>query len=562
LVGTGYFLWDPMRRKTVQLKLASTLPLSSQTCTAAASESIAPESSEARKPTVALTGIWGSFLHTYNWLNTKLGTTTLGQRAYKSEKMRGLLKEFWGQRDVEAADLKSWITTPQDRVMLLTGHRGNSLGPFVRQVVGNQAIYIDVTDMLEAGGSADDGAFVRQLCRAIGYWPPPLADRQLTAVLDLMLPGSGKLSRESEVIGAVQRMFSIVSEALIDWKNRRSPESSDAAAPLFVIDGFSAENKDKRERFFETLVTWAAYVSEAQLGRVLFIADDSFAEPAMLAALGDRPENLDVYTIADADRQCVRRILLNNLGPNAEETLTKGELDAVGGRFRDITALIASANGGMKPKDALRQLIDSSVVTVRTLLIVGQPGAKWTRPQLWRAVRLLASNGDEPVPYDVFLWSVFRGDEAALRSLIHSNLITMVRERQHQEGLPRIEVKVMPASPLYGEVYRELIQNEGLAAVLDLEVAKEDIKRERATCDSYEVELSRLQEVDDVRHFKGRSLQDPNDALRKRKEQLLALILEQHKKLEKYHQARRNAMAVLQRRKEEFDLLKYTELPK
>jgi len=87
---------------------------------------------------------------------------------------------------------------------------------------------------------------------------------------------------------------------------------------------------------------------------------------------------------------------------------------------------------------------------------------------------------------------------------------------------------------------------------LHLEVAKEDIKREQATADVYEAELVRLQEVDDVEHEKGRSLDDPNKALRKRKEQLLRLMLEQHGKLERYHGERRSAQAALARRAEEF----------
>jgi len=64
---------------------------------------------------------------------------------------------------------------------------------------------------------------------------------------------------------------------------------------------------------------------------------------------------------------------------------------------------------------------------VRSLLMTGQPGVKWTRPQLWRAIRLLAiADSNEGVPYDVFLWSVFRGDEAALRSMKESALIHIV----------------------------------------------------------------------------------------------------------------------------------------
>merc|ERR1712032_486942 len=109
---------------------------------------------------------------------------------------------------------------------------------------------------------------------------------------------------------------------------------------------------------------------------------------------------------------------------------------------------------------------------------------------------------------------------------------------------------VSAGSPLFAEVYRRLVRQDGMAAVFDLEVAKEDIKREQVSLDNYEAQLVRLQEVDDVYREKGRRLSDKNEALVARKEQLLTLIQEQHKKLEKFHKHRRDAQAVLALRRE------------
>ena len=57
---------------------------------------------------------------------------------------------------------------------------------------------------------------------------------------------------------------------------------------------------------------------------------------------------------------------------------------------------------------------------------------------------------------------------------------------------------VVLGSPLFGEVYRRLTRHTGLRAIFDLEVAKEDIKREQASVEVLEALLVRLQEVDDV----------------------------------------------------------------
>ena len=98
------------------------------------------------------------------------------------------------------------------------------------------------------------------------------------------------------------------------------------------------------------------------------------------------------------------------------------------------------------------------------------------------------------MPYDVVLWTCFRGDEAALRSMKESNLIA-VNPRRGAE----LRYDVEAGSPLYQEVFRRLVRNEGLAAVLDLEVAKEDVAREQKTIEGYEHELVRLEEILDAR---------------------------------------------------------------
>ena len=96
-------------------------------------------------------------------------------------------------------------------------------------------------DMLEAGGAADDHIFLRLFSRAVGYWPAQGMDRQLSAVLDLMLPGSGKqLSRENELLVAVQRVLFASTQALRAWQRAKE------ATPLVVVTGFTSENKEKR----------------------------------------------------------------------------------------------------------------------------------------------------------------------------------------------------------------------------------------------------------------------------------------------------------------------------
>ncbi|CAK0877798.1 unnamed protein product, partial [Prorocentrum cordatum] len=424
-LGMTYLIWDPLRALSVQLRVAGSL----LHAPGAGPPLGGAEAEGAGADRLRLSGARGWLLHALSgaWMPD-------GWAPYTPSRMRasralgassGILADFWADRPEELSELRHWLTQPQDKLMLLTGCRGNGQEAIVAQLVGGRAVLIDVGEMLEAGGGADDQIFLRIFCKALGYWPAQGMDRQMSALLELMLPGSGKLSRENELIVAVQRILSCVTQALIDWKNRRAlggQQDAAMAAPLFVVSGFTAENRDRREGFFSALVKWGAYMSEAGLARVLFIADSSFAEPAMLGELSNRPERLDVTQLQDADPGSVRQILRRQIGDQGASSLTDAELAAIGGRFRDIASLVNRVRSGDDPKQAVRHLVEAAETTVRTLLMVGQPGVQWTRPQLWRAVRMLESSPGSAgnpgvVPYDVFLWGVFRGDEVALRSM-------------------------------------------------------------------------------------------------------------------------------------------------
>ena len=198
--------------------------------------------------------------------------------------------------------------------------------------------------------------FLRAFSRAVGYWPAQGMDRQLSAVLDLMLPGSGKqLSRENELLVAVQRVLFATTQALRSWKARRSSHTFHFdATPLILVSGFTSENKDRRPGFFEALVSWAAYVTEAKLARVVFVADSSFGEASILGHLKDRPERLSVFQVQDVQEACVRNILKQHLGDLDISDISDQQLRAIGGRYMDISAMLGHMRHGVAASEAVR----------------------------------------------------------------------------------------------------------------------------------------------------------------------------------------------------------------
>eukprot|EP00930_Biecheleria_cincta_P085924 TRINITY_DN75289_c0_g1_i1.p1 TRINITY_DN75289_c0_g1~~TRINITY_DN75289_c0_g1_i1.p1 ORF type:complete len:846 (+),score=119.86 TRINITY_DN75289_c0_g1_i1:41-2578(+) len=533
MFATTYFVWDPLRNFCVYLRISSLYWLNLHTS----------QHEHSQLVFFRLRSVLHDVMS--RWHDSYSQLAALAKR---HGRQGSLFESFWLERAEEVGDVSDWLQQPAGRVMLLTGHRGNALDSMARKLLRGRALEINVGDMLSAGGAADDYLFMRGLCRALGYWPAQGMDRQLSAVLDLMVPGSSKqLSHDNEVLAAVQRVLFSATLAVAAWQSRSNHAGAGEIVPTILVTGFTSDNKDRRPGFFEALVKWAAYLSESKLARVVFVADSSFGEPAILANLQDRPERLSVIQLQDAEVSTVKRILNRHLGEGRGNSLTQAQLKAIGGNYGDISALVAQLEHGVSAQDAVRRLVESAEMTVRRLLLTGQPGAAWTRPQLWRAIRIISqSTGDEGVPYDVFLWSVFRGEEKALRSMAESSLISVGTRKA---GAEQLRFRVVAGSPLFVEVFKRLTQNEGLAAVLDLEVAKEDVAREQKTLDSYEVELERIQEIIDSGplHF-WRS----DAALDERRGQLLSLITEQHLKLEKYHKARRKAVAILAKHSQDF----------
>ncbi|OLQ14619.1 Mitochondrial escape protein 2 [Symbiodinium microadriaticum] len=413
-----------------------------------------------------------------------------------------LFDDFWSERKSEITELQVPFSARMLTFITTRGHR---------------VLEINVRDMLEVGGAADDHLFLRSFSRSVGQV-------------------NGKDDEDDE-------------EGDDEEEKQDGDENGCAlhfdATPLILITGFTSENK--------ALVSWAAYValtqqmgvSEAKLARVVFVADSSFGEPSILSHLKDRPERLSVLLVVDLSRSglpieneqvdhperfqlqdvtesSVRRILVaygfymlleqeilieRRLTPDKMD-LSDEHLKAIGGRYMDIAALLGhmrrmdakecsktsrslaktsppfQRGHGVAADEAVRWLLETAEVTVRRLLLTGQPGA--------------------------------------LRSMKESNLIAINPRKSESSWTLRYDVEA--GSPLYAEVFRRLVQNEGLAAVLDLEA-----------------ELVKIEEILDARRDWWWLRPSTDSKLEKRREQLVDLIMEQHKKLEKYHKARRKA---------------------
>jgi len=439
------------------------------------------------------------------------------------------------------------------RILLLSGPEGDGKRALIteaRKVLAQgqddsknntNFVMINVGALLEAHGK-DEYRFLQGFCHEFGYFPALLFFGQISSVFDAVLPGSGKLAKGAEASIVVSKVLGCTIQALHKLQQEQREMGKRSNPPTFIIDGFTDENtQHESKEFFEHLVRWAVYVTETGIAKVVFLGDSTWAEGALTGAIGHRPDFLDVFAVQDAAEETVGQWLAET-SPKVVEVLDRRHLQVIGGRNADLLSLVRKVEDGEHPEQVLDDMIQATATSVR-LLLAGSlaQDRKFSKAQLWRAISLLAKHRE--VPQDTFLFSVFRGDETAMKSMLSCGVITQCRGSYAADELQSMKVKA--GSPLYQEVFRRMTRDEGLTAVYDLEVAKDDIAREQKKLMEYEDELVRLQEVDDVKHFKDRGFTDPKKVLERQKAFLLELVHEQATKLEKYHTERRRCVGVI-----------------
>jgi ABC-type amino acid transport substrate-binding protein len=119
-------------------------------------------------------------------------------------------------------------------------------------------------------------------------------------------------------------------------------------------------------------------------------------------------------------------------------------------------------------------------------------GKVWSVEQAWYLVKSLAASDSETLRYhevlrsDTFASSTTVSDgEAALEGLANAELITV----KSHNGRPE---KITPGKPVYQAAFKQLAQDQVLAAALDLNILTELSKIEGKTIEKIENELALL----------------------------------------------------------------------
>ncbi len=165
---------------------------------------------------------------------------------------------------------------------------------------------------------------------------------------------------------------------------KREPEQD--ALPLFIIDGFNAENASKHSNFLNTLVAWSAEMSAAGAARFVYLTDAGLEE-SVAKSLPD--VHLAEVVLSDASPEAAQEFLFASLPPRMRAKVPRGDpqtlsaLRILGGRYNDLLQLVRGMENGAHPVETVEEIVVQAMGTVKGLLFTEDKNVKWSKVQMW-----------------------------------------------------------------------------------------------------------------------------------------------------------------------------------
>ncbi|THG98922.1 hypothetical protein EW026_g3341 [Hermanssonia centrifuga] len=244
------------------------------------------------------------------------------------------------------------------------------------------------------------------------------------------------------------------------------------AMPVVVIKNFESKGGGQREELLNVLALWAANLAQSQTAHVIVISDNRENVKQLARALPSKPVNL--ISLSDADNDSALslvKIKLHEAG--VEVNLTREQITYIqrlGGRAEDLESLVHKVRSGMTVEQAVEDIIHRGEGELRK-----------------------AAFGDDKKKevsyYDVLMDFPFKGDEAPLRAMEHSELISI----NTHHGRPSV---IKPGKPVYKYVYKRLVEDSIFQANQDIVFNQKVIAANESIVKACEEELIILKEVE------------------------------------------------------------------
>ncbi|KAF9357188.1 mitochondrial escape protein 2 [Mortierella sp. AD094] len=499
----------------------------------------------------------------------------------------------WHEREVDEAKLRNWLHVPPETFAIVYGARGSGKTQMVKHAISdkNNKVVIDCEELANARSESE---VLSSLATQIGYYPlfqfiptminmldvavaaatsgqksglAPSFSGQLQKILDSLTVALQEASPTKGMSNSSVDLILKRIEATIEEKARhailhtdektyrairaaRKRKERDIAAgwcdpdeiPVVVIDGFMCKEKGEHAKvLWAHLAEWAAILVENHVAHVIFVTDNVVAAKPLAKALPNM--TIETIMLSDATLESALEFVYKHLDKEEYPDLDK-PIQTIGGRLTDLELFVQKIKSGMKPEDAVLDILARAVIEVRKGAfdfdsaddrILG-----WTPLQFWTLMKRLSSG--EPAHFDELrVHPLFKNEEAPFGALEQAELISIV----HKNGRP---FAVRPGKPIYTAAFQNILEDVGFSAVMEIESASRLQKEEMANVAKWEAELKDLASLlknDGSWMFGGGRVPKEIDT---RVKWLMAKLADSHAKVEKYEQdiaAARKAIATL-----------------
>ncbi|KAG6811871.1 hypothetical protein H0H92_005447 [Tricholoma furcatifolium] len=228
--------------------------------------------------------------------------------------------------------------------------------------------------------------------------------------------------------------------------------------PIVVLRDYASNIGTSRDEVLTVLAEWAASLVESQVAHVIVISDNRENAKYLAKALPSKP--LSSIVLSDADPgSSVSFVKQKLLDVDIKTNFTPKQVayvERLGGRASDLEILVHRVRNGLTVEDAVESIIARSVVELRKNAFGDDvdvaKSLPWTREQVWVVLKLLSKR--EEIPYHELLFEFpFKGDETALRSMEHAEIISIGTH----EGRPST---IRPGKPVLRWVFDRLVKGE------------------------------------------------------------------------------------------------------
>ena len=449
----------------------------------------------------------------------------------KKNDPEGGMSVVWEDRKDEIEQIQAWLLETSDTFIVVTGPRGSGKRELVidhaleHKREAHKLLVVDCKAIQEARG---DSPTIAAAAAQVGYRPVFSWINNISGLIDLAAQGmTGVKAGFSETLeNQLVKIYNSTASALksIALEGRRKDdkdanlsddeylEAHPEKRPVVVIENFlHKSNEPGAQMVYDKLSEWAAQLTTSNLAHVIFLTNDIAFSKSLSKALPGRV--FRQIALGDCSPDVAKRYVVNHLDFDAEidpetkdedgnetKQLTPSqkradlrELDDVigqlGGRLTDLEFLARRIKGGETPSKAVKEIVDQSASEIlKMFLLSGAEDRQWTAQQAWTLVKSLAKK--ETLRYNEVLMAApfSSGGDKALAALEQAELIAV----QSANGRP---YSVKPGRPVYQPAFQRLVEDNVLAAKMELSILSDAVAGENKSIDKYEQELRLLAEL-------------------------------------------------------------------